>query len=134
MELTLSHNSVINTDLLTAGGLPLYTISTPRKWSGRTTTIMKYMLGDDGRPTDENMELARIRWHHFGSSQLIYDGQILDFNVFMPYNGLARRYVRVVEPVCRNITWRCRVRTFVGSDGKSYRWRLGWFTSTVSML
>lgn len=93
MELTLSHDDPISTDLLTADGLPLYTISTPLKWPHRTTTIMKYVLDGDERPTGENTELARIHWHYFGNSRIIFNGQILDSNAFMPYKGLLRRYV-----------------------------------------
>lgn len=93
MELTLSNNCVIHTDLSTPDGQCLYTISTPSHLSRRTTTIIKYAQDEDGRSTGQSAELARIHWHYLGSSRLIYDGKIMEFDKFMPYKGLLRRYV-----------------------------------------
>jgi hypothetical protein len=39
-------------------------------------------------------ELARIHWHHWHSSELVYNGQILKLSEFMPQTGLTRRLVR----------------------------------------
>ena len=92
MELTLSHNSILNTDLSASDGRPLYSISTPKKWTRRTTTITRYSLDEDGHATEASTELARIHWHYFGSSRLVYDGKIVDLDKFLPYEGLLRRY------------------------------------------
>lgn len=77
---------------------------------------MKSLLDESGNPTGESKELARIHWHYFGSSRLIYEGKILELNSFMPYSVLLRS-----------------IRRFTGPDGRQYKWNLGFFTSQLEL-
>jgi hypothetical protein len=86
MELTLSHDSAINTTLDSATGKTLYSISTPSRWPRSTTTVTKCTLDGDGDSEGEAVEIARIHWHKTHSSRLVYDGKILDIDKFMPAN------------------------------------------------
>lgn len=110
LELALSHNSPTNTTILSPDGSPLYVISTPFRWGRRTTTISNQSA--PGQPTGSKPqegtndaaedaavpnELARIEWHSFQSSRLIYKGQILETKNFMPPSGLSRTYVHVIQ-------------------------------------
>lgn len=89
MELILSHNSPTNTDLSTSDGRVLYSISTPYRWTGRTTTVSKYTLSHGGLwPTGGSHELARIHWHSWRNSQMTYNGQTTDFNTFLPQTSI----------------------------------------------
>lgn len=89
MELTLSHNSPTNTDLSTPDGRVLYSISTPHRWTRRTTTMSKHTLSHGGLwPTGGSQELARINWHSWRNSRLIFNGQMTDFDTFLPKNGI----------------------------------------------
>ncbi|GJE88095.1 hypothetical protein PsYK624_041780 [Phanerochaete sordida] len=116
MELTLSHNCVLHTDLLSPDGQSLYTISTPRRFPRKATTITKAVLDDKGRPTGESEELATIHWHCFRNSQLVYNDKITDINDFMPSQGMFRR-----------------TRCLTAPDGKSYRWKMGCHTSHLEV-
>lgn len=104
MELTLSRDCAIQTDLLTSDGRCLYTIFTPNKLTIKTTTITKHVLDEDGRTSLESIELARINWNPFGSSRLVYDGKIVDFSRFMPGEGMLNRYLLVSSQVFGNFT------------------------------
>ncbi|GJE88089.1 hypothetical protein PsYK624_041720 [Phanerochaete sordida] len=110
MELVLSHNSPTNTELSTSDGRVLYSISTPNKWTGRTTKLFKYNLSNGGfNPAGGSHELARIHWHSWRHSQLIYDGQMIDFDSFLHTTRMLSNS-----------------RAFVGPDGKSYKWTTTW--------
>ncbi|EKM56113.1 uncharacterized protein PHACADRAFT_257187 [Phanerochaete carnosa HHB-10118-sp] len=131
MELTLSRDCAIQTDLLTPDGQCLYTIFTPNKLTIKTTTITKHVLDEDGHTSQESIELARINWNPFGSSRLVYDGKIVDFSRLMPGEGMLNRYVVASQLKVRKVHKNNRVRCLAGPDGKAYKWRMGWLTSYV---
>ena len=89
MELVLSHNSPTDTEMSTSDGRVLYSIATPGRWTQRTTKISKYSLGNGGTaPAGGPTELARINWHSWRHTQLIYEGQMMDFDTFLHRNGI----------------------------------------------
>ena len=75
-----------NTALLNPDGKPLYTISTPYKWVRRSSTIFKHVIGEDGQPTDESEEIARIQWHLTRSSRMVFKGEIIELSTFLKSN------------------------------------------------
>ncbi|TCD64776.1 hypothetical protein EIP91_003636 [Steccherinum ochraceum] len=130
MELHLTRWGTTRTVLVAsapnAPPTPLYHIHTPGAFSRKNTTICRihpsiahdprYKLTSDrwGEIVDHKElgpgldEIARIEWHSWSSSKLVYGGEILKMNKFMPRGGLL---------------W--TDRTFVGPDGLSYTWHTG---------
>lgn len=90
MELILLQDDPLNTVLSNTNGTSLYSISTPSKWTSKTTTILKHALDESGRPMESSHELAVIQWHNIRSTQLIYDGKTVDINDFIPRTGWGR--------------------------------------------
>ena len=71
MELRLSRNNPTNTSLMTSDGRMLYSVSTPRALTGRTTTLSKHNLSQGGFvPIGGSHELARIHWHAWRRAEL----------------------------------------------------------------
>jgi len=124
VKLRLSRNSPIKTTVTDSDGRLLYVISTPHCWNRRTTTIsrpsetsgqtasydVEEIESELAAASSGNIEeLARIHWHHFRSSILVYQGQIQDFGDLMQSRGILKR-----------------TRILQGPDGQSYRWKMGW--------
>lgn len=84
VELNLSKASVLNTVVSTPDGNPLYTITTPYKWTHRTSTISRHAGG--AQPT----EVARIQWRQMHSPTLEYNGQTVKQKTFMPAKTAMR--------------------------------------------
>ena len=93
MELVLTNSTPTNTDLTTPDGRVLYTIATPLRWTGRTTTVAKHTPeygGPAGWPGGAR-EIARIRWGGLRGSQLVYDGKTIDLSTFISRTGALSR-------------------------------------------
>lgn len=86
MELVLTNSTPTNTALATPDGRVLYTIATPLRWTGRTTTVTKHTPEGGGA-----REVARIQWGSLRGSQLVYDGQKFDLNTFISRTGPLSR-------------------------------------------
>ena len=104
---TLSRYSPLNTSISDENGKPLYLITTPLAQFYRgATTVVKYDENVEARNTkphklplfakDENNvhegmhKVAQIRWHFWGSSQLLYNSEVHDINTFMPGENFVR--------------------------------------------
>lgn len=117
MELHLSRNNPANTSLTTSDGRVLYSVSTPRALTGRTTTLSKHNLSQGGcMPVGGSHELARIHWHRWRHAELVYNDQILDCEAFCHKDGTFSRS-----------------RSFTGPDGRSYKWKSSWRTSRLEL-
>lgn len=46
--------------------------------------IYKNVLDENGTPTIVEEEIARIQWHRMSSTQIVFNGQILEVDKFMP--------------------------------------------------
>ncbi len=102
MDLYLSRSSHLNTILSDAEGRAFYRIHTPGLFLRKTTMIyrispdaaLKYKeelakgkdVGDDWDLGAE--EFARIHWHIFKTSRLIFNGIIHEIEDFMPARGI----------------------------------------------
>ena len=85
MQLLLTKDSPTETVLRILDGAPLYHVYSPGFWTKKTTTIYKIPSSDVQRYLDEkkmhdvepleDSELARIHWHTFHDSRLIWDGK-----------------------------------------------------------
>ena len=85
MKLILSRDSPANTQLSTEGGSLLYDISTPNKWKNVATNITKFTLsGGNSHPTGSPQELASIQYHAFSSTQIVYNGEAMNIDQFLP--------------------------------------------------
>lgn len=106
LRLILSQDDPENTTLSTEDGRMFYTVSTPRKWRNITTTVTKYALGHDGRPTEESLELARVQWHDWHPTRLVYNGQITNIKDFIPRgrDGLFSRWVDACKQPLHAVT------------------------------
>ena len=72
--------SYLNTTIVDSDGLPLYKIETSAGITlQRTTTIHKFL-----EDSDEMKQLAKITWHFARSSKLLYRGNEVEFDAFMP--------------------------------------------------
>jgi len=121
MDLFLTnHANVRNTNFCNLEGQVIYKSVTPGSVlsTNRTTTISKIVpntLHDD--MVDEFTELAAIEWHISMSSRLKYHEIELPMKDFMPSEGVWGQY---------------RVFTAL-TDGRSFRWTLGIWTSTLEL-
>ena len=84
MELILETDNPTSTALLNPDGNPVYSIKSPFKLTHWTSTIYKNVLDDNGNLTGAQEELARIQWHNINSTRLIFKGELLEVNKFMP--------------------------------------------------
>ncbi|EKM56111.1 uncharacterized protein PHACADRAFT_184816 [Phanerochaete carnosa HHB-10118-sp] len=108
MDLIMSHSDPLKTELSTPDGRVLYSVSTPFKLSNCTTKILKYTPNDGvPEPSGSMQEVARINWHSIHPTRIIYNGQIMEVDKFLPRAG------RFTDS-----------RTFVGPDGRTYKWEL----------
>ncbi|GJE88100.1 hypothetical protein PsYK624_041830 [Phanerochaete sordida] len=116
MNLSLTRNDPLNVELVRPDGVALYAVSTPFKMSGQTTKIMKYTAGDGSDAEASMDEIARINWHYIKTTRIIYKGEILEVNKFLP------RPKKFTESRC-----------FVAPNGQTYKWKLGygWRLKTV---
>lgn len=131
MELRLTTHSPLNTVLTDTSGRSLYRISSPYACHNRITTVSKisdvteYISKDKegdgdkdkdldgqtivaGRSTDEEHDIARLRWKLLSSSVLEFGGFERETSDFIPGKGFCWRY-----------------RVFTASDGRSYKWSIG---------
>jgi len=121
MDLFLTnHANVRNTNFCNLEGQVIYKSVTPGSVlsTNRTTTISKIIpntLPDD--MVDEFTELAAIEWHISMSSRLKYHDIELPMKDFMPSEGVWGQH---------------RVFTAL-TDGRSFRWTLGIWTSTLEL-
>ena len=113
MQLQLSRNSTTNTVLsIPDGGRPLYHIHTPGPILRKTSTIYKipetntqrYEEVENGKMTNvapaPEEEIARIHWHMFHSSKLVWDGKVLEIKKFLESQGFWARFVLSVVVGC----------------------------------
>jgi len=109
---------------------PVYHIYTPNTFRRNTTTIShispcvaqneslkfkskrKRDVKECTRYEEGVDEIARIYWRMMGPSRIVYKGQIIEVDKFMPVGGFMWWY-----------------RTFQGPDGRSYTWRTGDITT-----
>ncbi|KAI0081486.1 hypothetical protein K474DRAFT_1350434 [Panus rudis PR-1116 ss-1] len=119
MKLQVSKSSSTTNVFLSRSDLgdltPLYYIHTPGFFNVKTSFIYKIApdvadryrgrkdLKEDDLAGQEDM--ARINWHRMSSSQLVYNGAMVDIDDFMPIKEF----------------WR-GARTFQGPDGRAYVW------------
>ena len=103
--LTFSAKTPLNTVISDESGTPLYSISTPLRVMGGTTTIYKSTKCDipatqvessSGFLRDGNAqriqaggsvsmeEMGQIVWHFFSGTRMIYGSKALDVATFMP--------------------------------------------------
>ncbi|KAI0062117.1 hypothetical protein BV25DRAFT_1916401 [Artomyces pyxidatus] len=130
MELRFSRNNLLNTVLRDERGEPLFRIHTTPGWTGRITTVSRFVAGrkstsyarppvegvrrDNASDTDihlmglEEREVAQIEWHAFRQSVFCHGGQKKKIDSYMPGKGVLQRR-----------------RIFTASDGRAYRWVLG---------
>ncbi|KDQ59873.1 hypothetical protein JAAARDRAFT_56805 [Jaapia argillacea MUCL 33604] len=97
---TFTRGSPLRTVLLDSQEQPVYKIETPFKWHGPTTTISRYS-GSYADQYDE--EIARIHWHCFTTSFLVFDGRIVSISKFLKRAGLLNR-------------------KFQAPDGREFKW------------
>jgi len=136
MELRLSRNSPTNCILKDGQGRPRYQIATPFQWSRKVTTISRFMPGrgapsgeragdaKGGRAPDAGIHLmglpdervAQIEWHTVRHTKFNFGVQEVDSSRYLPKKGLFGRQ-----------------RTFVGMDGRPYKWSLGQRTCSLEL-
>ncbi|KIJ69135.1 hypothetical protein HYDPIDRAFT_105702 [Hydnomerulius pinastri MD-312] len=117
MLFTFSSSSIRNTIIATETGQAIYSTNTPAKSGSRVTTISKVQPNSEKEDMRDRFEsFAEIEWHTFSSSVFRYEGKETKTKDFIPSGGIQGRR-----------------RTFVGPDGKSYKWVLN-FTSVTLVL
>ena len=111
---TLSKYAPLNTTISDATG-PLYTIVTPFNLFHGVTKISKRAQPSalqstsastrslssghgapedrDGKQGDGMEEIARINWHYWEGSRLVYNSQIMDITTLMPADNITRLWV-----------------------------------------
>ncbi|KAG6330804.1 hypothetical protein ID866_8288 [Astraeus odoratus] len=107
MRLTLSSERVLHAVMTNEDGQVLYKTVTPLFRLGtRTTTLYKVVPNPDPSDMQDYLEaIGEIEWHWFGSSIMRLHGREMRTGEFIPRHGVLGRK-----------------RTFIGSDGRSYRW------------
>ncbi|KAH7909214.1 hypothetical protein BJ138DRAFT_256042 [Hygrophoropsis aurantiaca] len=108
MRFILSSEHVRNTTVTNEHGQVVYRTDTPFKIGSRTTTVLKIRPNyADADMRDQFAVLGAIQWHYIASSIFRFGGQEIQANEFIPASGILRR-----------------TRTFMGPDGRSYKWKL----------
>lgn len=97
MNLTLSHDSPINTSISNSSGQVLYRAQTPLKWYGRVTRIYKVVpndIKDDPEDMEDRFEeVARIEWRGPKTSIFRYRGRESLTKDFFRHHGVSGRSV-----------------------------------------
>ena len=134
MNLSLSHDSPINTSFSNSAGQVLYRSETPLKWYGRITRIYKVVPNEYPEDMEDRFEeVARIEWRGPKSSTFRYKGRECLTKDFFRHHGVSGRSVSLLY-LRSWLTCIPRRRCFVASDGEYYKWTLGTHGSTVSHI
>ncbi|KIJ61071.1 hypothetical protein HYDPIDRAFT_42854 [Hydnomerulius pinastri MD-312] len=106
MILTLSSEHVRNAVFTDEAGQAIFVSDTPFRFGMPKTTISRHRTSPGRFEMNDHFEVVgQIDWHMFGSSIFRIGGRELESSVFLPRHGIFGRK-----------------RTFVGPDGRNYRW------------
>ncbi|KAI0786265.1 hypothetical protein C8Q75DRAFT_288891 [Abortiporus biennis] len=99
---------------------PIYRVSSPSLFKiNEPTKIFKVGSTHPGESISSGNEVedfARIHWHTLKSTRIIFKGESLELNSWLP----------------RTDRWGSK-RKFTGPDGRSYQWTLGPFESSLEV-
>lgn len=97
MNLSLSHDSPINTSFSNSAGQVLYRSETPLKWYGRITRIYKVVPNEYPEDMEDRFEeVARIEWRGPKSSTFRYKGRECLTKDFFRHHGVSGRSVSLL--------------------------------------
>ncbi|EGN95739.1 hypothetical protein SERLA73DRAFT_186926 [Serpula lacrymans var. lacrymans S7.3] len=117
MQLTLSSENVRDTVMTNLQGQVIYKIDTPWSLTARTTTIRKIRPSSSPLSMRDDFEVvAEIDWHSWTSSKFRFNGNQVRSEDYIPSTGFTRRK-----------------RTFIGPDGRKYKWTLGRRTPSLEL-
>ncbi|KDQ60511.1 hypothetical protein JAAARDRAFT_125792 [Jaapia argillacea MUCL 33604] len=102
---TFTRTDSIRTILLDERDFPVYKIETPYSSGLRKDTTVYRRAGT--YPDTYFEEVARIHWHHFHQSEIVYGGKILRVGDYLRKSGVIGQNKKFVAP-----------------DGKQYKWVL----------
>jgi hypothetical protein len=132
-NVSFERNDPVNTLIIdTDTEAHLYQVSTPRKISGRTTTIRRL---NDSRGSSE--PAAQIQWRPLSAAFVSINGtEWIPVNDFLVRSSRFSRSVslsRYKSNLHAETIWNDSSRTFVAPNGDKYEWKKDWRKFSVRL-
>ena len=123
MEIYVKHWTPLNTVLIDADGRELYRTNTPFKVlrRNRHTYVSKVFPGNED---SEETQLADLAWNIDGVQCSLVQGDMAQTSWRRRWKCVGARCLDSALLKARQTPWCDRSRTFIASDGRTYKWRM----------